>query len=848
MGVNAVDGDAALHLATQQRVARELVRATTLAEAAPGVLAAIGEALGWDLAGLWELPPGEDALRFVAGWEARPGEAEEFWRLSRELRFKRGEPLPGRAWETGEPTWRVDLAGDPDYPRLEAAAAADLRVGLSIPVPIGSPGDVLAVLEFFARHGEAPDAAMRDLLAGFGDQIAQFLVRGRAEEAVRRSDALKSAMLESSLDCVVNMDHEGRITEWNPAAEATFGHRREDVLGRELADVLIPPALRKSHREGLRRYLETGDGPILGRRIELAGLHADGHEIPVELAVAPLPGAVPPAFTGFIRDVGERRRADEALRRLATIVQSTDDAVGALDLQGRLTSWNPGAERMYGYSAEEVLGRPMRMFVPDDRQDEAGYLIETLRRGHSVEDFETERIRADGARFAVSLTLNPITDAAGEVVGISVVGRDITERRRGEAAKEFLIAASAALDASLDPEQTLRTIVRTAVPQLGELCVIDLLDEDGAFGRAVAAAEDPAVARELEEIRMRSPLDPGGDHPVAQVLRSGEPMAIRDLGAPGALDQVAQSDEHRAFIDRAGYQSAAVVAMWARGRTLGVISFLHVRGDRRYDPEDLAYLRDLASRAAMALDNARLYAERSHVAGTLQRGLLPAALPEPPGVEVAAAYRPAREGLEVGGDFYDVFEAGGEWIFAVGDVCGKGAEAAALTSLLRYSVRAFALENRSPSRVLELVNGAMLREDLSDRFATAALARFDPGARPARVSLGVAGHPTPIVLRADGRVEAVGGRGTLLGVMEETTLPEVELELDTGDCVLLYTDGALDAGAPARTLDPDGLAARLSESAPQSAEAAVRDVVDIAAGLADGPLRDDLAVLALRLV
>src|SRR6185503_16079194 len=159
MGVNAVGGDAVLHLATQQRVARELVRATSLEEAAPGVLAAIGEALAWDVAGLWELPPGEDALRFVAGWEARPDQAEEFWRLSRQLRFRRGEPLPGRAWDTGEPTWRSDLAGDPDFPRLEAAAAAGFRIGLSMPVPIGAPEDVLAVMEFFARHGEAPEPA-----------------------------------------------------------------------------------------------------------------------------------------------------------------------------------------------------------------------------------------------------------------------------------------------------------------------------------------------------------------------------------------------------------------------------------------------------------------------------------------------------------------------------------------------------------------------------------------------------------------------------------------------------------------------------------------------------------------
>ena len=847
MGVGAMDRDAALQLATQQRVARELVGAAGLAEAGPGVLAAIGEALGWDVAGLWELPPGGERLRWVAGWEARPGGADEFWRLSRELQFGRGEGMPGRAWATGEATWRQDLAGDPHFPRLEAAAAAGLRVGLSVPVPIGAPEDVLGVMEFFARHGEAPEPSMRELLAAFGDQLAGFLQRQRAEESVRRSEALKTAILDAAIDCVLTMDHGGRITEWNAAAEATFGHRREEVLGRELAEVVIPPALRERHREGLRRYLETGEGALLGRRVELPALHADGHELPVELTVVALPDAQPPVFTGFLRDISERRRADEAMHRLAAIVQTTDDAVGALDLEGRLTSWNPGAERMYGYSAEEVLGRSMRIFVPEDRQDEAGYLIETLRAGHSVEDFETERIRADGVRFSVSLTLNPITDATGAVTGISVVGRDITERRRSEAAKEFLVAASAALDASLDPDHTLRTIVRTAVPELAELCVIDLLEDDGSIDRSVAAASDPALARELEEIRAQAPLDPAGDHPVAQVLRTGEPMVLRDLSDSDVMAQVAQSDAHRDFMLKAGYRSAAVVAMWARGRTLGAISFLHVRSDRRYDPEDLALLQDVGTRAAMALDNARLYAERSHVAGTLQRGLLPTALPEPPGVELAAAYRPAREGLEVGGDFYDAFEARGEWVFAVGDVCGKGAEAAALTALMRYSVRAFALEHSSPSRVLEQVNGAMRKEDLGDRFATAALARFDPSARPAPACVAAAGHPTPLVLRAAGDAVLAGGRGTLLGVTEDITIPDQQIELDTGDCLVLYTDGVLDAGAPRRVLAPEDLAAELRGTAELGAEEVVRRVTEVAAGLAEGALRDDVAVLAIRL-
>ena len=155
---------------------------------------------------------------------------------------------------------------------------------------------------------------------------------------------------------------------------------------------------------------------------------------------------------------------------------------------------------------------------------------------------------------------------------------------------------------SLDPFETARTIVGTAVPDLAELCVIDFMRKDGRLGNSVVAGIDPGAAERLEAIRRSSPLDPDGEHPVAKVLREGRPMIWRDLKAPAVVDQVAQSEEHRRLMDDAGYNSAAVVALVARGRTLGALSFLHARKDLRYDPADLEFLGELADRAAMALD------------------------------------------------------------------------------------------------------------------------------------------------------------------------------------------------------------------------------------------------------
>ena len=832
-------------LAAQHAVARELFRSASLEEAAPGVLAAITEALGWEMADVWEVPPGGGDLQFVAAWEREPGRGQALWRESRALTLASGVGLPGHALEAGTLVWIDNLPADPNFVRAPAAAEAGLVAGLAMPAPAGRPENVVAVCEFFSREPVAPDPELRELLVAFGDQLAQFVRRRRAEQAVRASEALKSAILDSALDCVITMDHEGRVREWNPAAEQTFGHRRQDVIGREMAEVIIPPGLRDQHRAGLRRYLETGEGPILDRRIELSALRADGSQFPVELTVTRIAGTDPPLFAGNVRDITATHAAERSRRHLAAIVETTDDAVVSADPEGRITAWNPGAERIFGYPAAEALGRQISFLAPADLHQEQREVLALVTGGEPLYNYETQRLRADGTSIDVALTVSPLTGDDDQIHGVSLIARDMTARKRAERAKEFLAGASAALDASLNPEQTLRTIARIAVPELAELCVIDLLEPGGGIGKSVAAATDPALAAELEDLRRRFPIAPDGDHPVARALRSGEPAVLRDLGRPEVLSDVAQSEEHREFILRAGYTSAAVVPMIARGRTLGAISMLQARGDRPYDPPDLDLLRDLARRAAMALDNARLYAERTHVAQTLQASLLPAQLPLIPGAAVSAAYLPSGEGNEVGGDFYDVFKAGEGWMLIVGDVCGKGAEAAAVTALIRNSVRTLSMSEHHPARVLDQVNEVMLRQELDSRFATAILARMELGDGGARVEVATAGHPPPVVVRKAGSPDRARGTGALLGALEDVAFTPSEVRLGGGDTLVLYTDGVLEAGAPERVLSPGELQGLLAGCAGADTRQVVQRLEREALEASGGVLRDDVAILAV---
>ena len=409
---------------------------------------------------------------------------------------------------------------------------------------------------------------------------------------------------------------------------------------------------------------------------------------------------------------------------------------------------------------------------------------------------------------------------------------------------EFLIGATAGLDASLDPEQTLRKIARTAVPELAELCVVDLLDRGGSIGNTVTAAVDPAVATAVERLRKTNPLERDGSHPVAQVLATGLPYVVNDLTDRLAMQQVAQSDEHQHFMRDAGYRSAAVFPMVARGRTHGAISFLHLGNHARYEPDQLAVLEDLTGRAAMALDNARLYAERAHVARTLQRSLIPAALPAISGLELARCFRPMGAGNEVGGDFYDAVDDGENCWLVVGDVCGKGAEAAALTGFLRHTTVAHAREGMSPGAVLSQVNQAMLDQDFDGRFATAILARLQFLNDEVEVTIATAGHPSALVSRAGGAVEEYGERGTLLGVFPDPVIAEVTTRLRARDSLALYTDGLLEAHAPSSTLT----VAEMIEQLKQASSRLAQDTIDSLLQLIDleADVRDDIAVLVAR--
>ena len=307
----------------EHAVARILAETDRPVEVYALALAAIGSSLGWELGAVWEIGPDDERLRCRRIWHAGEG-APEFEALSERIELAPGDGLPGRVLVSGEPIWIVDAPEAGNFPRAEVARRAGLHAAFGF--PLLSPRGVVGVMEFFSRELREPDERLLETMRELGSQVGQFVARRQAEEAVHASESQLRAMLETALDAVVTMDHRGRVVGWNHAAETTFGFRADEVVGREMAELIVPPSLRAAHRNGLARFLETEHPVVLDKRVELAGMHKNGAEFPVELTITKVPLPGPPSFTGYLRDITERKQVEADLRESrARLVEVADD-------------------------------------------------------------------------------------------------------------------------------------------------------------------------------------------------------------------------------------------------------------------------------------------------------------------------------------------------------------------------------------------------------------------------------------------------------------------------------------------------------------------------------------------
>jgi PAS domain S-box-containing protein len=405
----------------------------------------------------------------------------------------------------------------------------------------------------------------------------------------------------------------------------------------------------------------------------------------------------------------------------------------------------------------------------------------------------------------------------------------------------LLAESSEVLGESLDYRSALASLATLLVPWLADWCLIEVMGEPAA---GLAAHSDPSMTRLVEALGAGRGRDRG--LAAARVAQSGVPELAGEAGADSLVSPA--DTDRRSALEQLGLRSAMVVPLRSRGRTHGVITLATSLSERRYDESDLAFAVELARRAATAVDTARLYQDRDQVARTLQRTLLPPTLPDIPYAEIAAVYHPAGEGSEIGGDFYDAFETGdGTWTIAIGDVCGKGAAAAAITGLARHTLRAAAFQESSPCAVLERLNRALLREVREESFCTVAAARLSQRGPDALLTACAGGHPAPLVLRNDGSVDEATAPGTLLGIYSEIDVSDRETVLAVGESVVFYTDGVTEERREGEQFGEDRLRELLAGCGGLSATGIAERIERAVLEFQPVAPADDLAVVVLRI-
>jgi PAS domain S-box-containing protein len=542
----------------------------------------------------------------------------------------------------------------------------------------------------------------------------------------------------------------------------------------------------------------------------------------------------------------------ESRQRMEAIVGSLADAVTIRDLSGRIIYANEAALESMGFtSVAEVTDRDpqglLRQFIATDESGGELSLSDLpsvkLLNGEEPEPLLLRYIDpAHGTENWRLLKATPLYSQQGEIEAAVTIIEDVTAAKRAERQTSFLSRASDILASSLDYEETLRNVAWLAVPEVADWCGVDLLDERGVRQQVVVAHPDPERLTLAERLREYDPAEPSSDTGVGLVLATGKAQVYSDI-PQDMLEAAAQDEEHLRLLRAVGMRSVVIVPMRIGARTLGVMTLVSAESGRRFTEEDVQFAEQVAARAAVAVENSRLYTERSQIATTLQQSLLPDALPSIEGWEIASLYRPARTGgeVDVGGDFYDAFKSERGWVMLIGDVTGKGIEAAAMTSLVRHGARFVGEELPEPAQILARLDAA-LRQQPNLSLCSALCLRIEGD----HICLASAGHPLPLVVTDDG-VRAVGAAGPVLGAFADSEWPTEEFVLRGDEVLLLYTDGVTDTVGPEGRFGDQRLHRTTAECGPLPAEQLLACIDKALTEFQVGSQADDTAALALRL-
>jgi serine phosphatase RsbU (regulator of sigma subunit)/PAS domain-containing protein len=521
---------------------------------------------------------------------------------------------------------------------------------------------------------------------------------------------------------------------------------------------------------------------------------------------------------------------------LDALFEALPAGMALVDADMRYVRVNERFAALNGITAEDHIGRSVRELL-GERADGA------YAGGDRTQAFRDALIagaHAEAARIRAETAREDAERARQEADA---------QRRAAESARRrasFLARTTHKLAASLDVESTLHEVVASAVPTIADWCMVSIVESDGSLRPISAVHHDPARCRLAEQLAAH--YIPGPQSSLTRLRRTGRPVLLTGL-TPENLREIVGDETCARWMAQLGTEH---VASWPilspEGELIGAVSLVLGDSGRSFSHEDLELARALGSRAGLHITNARLYTEHSRIARALQASLLPRALPDIAGVELASVFLPAGQEVSVGGDFLDVFTSGeGAWGAIIGDVAGKGAEAAAVTGIARTALRTAALVDPSPRSNLAVLNELLLADPATARYLTAVSTRLVRDGDNLSITVASAGHPTPLVLRADGTVEQiVDAQGPLVGVFAGVRYIETEVTLVPGELMLLYTDGVTETRTGDQEFNDGKLRVTLGRCAGRRAHEVADAVRAFALALHEGEARDDIAALIIR--
>jgi serine phosphatase RsbU (regulator of sigma subunit) len=762
-----------------------LLASGPLPDAARRVLQAVAQVLGWQRAELWAVSSTAGTLTLAASWSSAAVRATTFGDSTLGREFAIGEGLPGAVWAAGAPLWVEDLQTAGWFSRRGAAEAAGLQSALGFPVFDGE-----AVCGVVALLGEGADrpAVADEQVRLLGGLLGHLLVRQRSEEqrvvAEAEADSLVADLRrlhELEVRLLASDDLAGTLGQVLEAAVELQGAS---------AGVLM---LYDPDRDDLYTVASVGFSEAYLDAVDRVpvGQGACGTAVAEQRAVIVADVARDPLFAPYLRaaELGGYRSAYSL-----PLQTRGGQLLGTLATYFPLPQTPPERDRwlvaLYAAQAAEAIRHSQ--------------LLEQARRAEAARDATLAKLRRHTAQLA------------------------------------DLNAAALAISACATVEDTLAEVTRQARRLLGAQQAGASLRRGLDWSQALTATDPPGSAA------ARAGLDaqPDGAGLAALVCQRNRPLRLTraELAADPHWRRRGGRDDEQSPVR--GWLAAPLTAL--DGSNRGLV-WLADKDEGEFTAEDEALLVQLVQLASVAIRNTQLLAERTQVAQTLQHSLLPPALPQLPGLQLGARFRPMN-GAQVGGDFYDVFQLGrNDWGVVVGDVCGKGAQAASLTALVRYTIRAAAVASRRPADILSHLNEVMLRHAEGDelRFATVAYLRLRLTAERVTATVACAGHPPPLLRRADGTVTSIDAHGTLVGAFADVAFTQKNVRLAPGDTLLVYTDGITEARTHEGMFE-DRLAATLAASPTATPDALLDHLDTTLLAHATDTARDDIATLAIH--